>query len=642
MKKLFLLLLLITPHQLTAETTCVEDSPNPGDVTCTTTTTTNISGTTTGNILNNSTFGTGTTTSTSGWSTDGDEGIHTHGVGEFGQKYNGYVDQGGTLAFHGHEDDNVYQDVDLVGDGHLTKSQINEGFTSTMSADIWFWNNVENTTTLKQTITDDNGNVTTQIRNINDDGGNRSWNSGAYVNYTDSYTHNSNTQAEFTIRAEVYNNTAGTTYDSGHWGPDVDNVQLSVTTSGTTSTSSSSTTTFCYDRTPNTCPEIIDDSTMATISSVGTTDDGQTYDEMINTSVTNSVEVKYEEPTIDMGNIVSVETTVLEIDADGNVKETDMEKFFEESFTLMLEENNLVEEFDNALQDEGITKEEFFEETVSMIEESFEEPMNTFSEEPKTEMKEPEAMEEEVVQSEEPVATENNSIETSSGPTMEENKPTEEVSSSENETVSTEENANEEVATENEQPTTEENNTNATETTAQSEETSNEGDTETETETVSNESSMDEDTTSENTPTQEGGEETVVAEDTSVSESATEAESIGAKIEKIIAKLEAKLKKVSDRVRAVQVVTLKGMQTDGPNLSSYSKPIYQNQRMIGVPNPDFFQTINILEQQQIYSDASLVAYTGNDPIAVKQGVLREIHNEKLRVLQELKELKRGS
>ena len=198
------------------------------------------------------------------------------------------------------------------------------------------------------------------------------------------------------------------------------------------------------------------------------------------------------------------------------------------------------------------------------------------------------------------------------------------------------------MASENEQPTTEENSTNATETTAQSEETSNEGDTETETETVSNESNMDETTTSEGTPTQEGGEEVVVDEDTSVSESSTQVSDIGAKIEKIIAKVEAKLKKVSDRVRAIQVVTLKGMQMNAPNLSAYNKPIYQNQKMIGVPNPNFFDTINILEQQQIYADASLVAYTGNDPIAVKQGILTDIHNEKLRVLQELKELKRGS
>ena len=34
----------------------------------------------TGNILTNSTFGTGDTTTTTGWSTSGDDGIHTHGA----------------------------------------------------------------------------------------------------------------------------------------------------------------------------------------------------------------------------------------------------------------------------------------------------------------------------------------------------------------------------------------------------------------------------------------------------------------------------------------------------------------------------------------------------------------------------------
>jgi len=636
MRRLLILPLVLSINTSFSETTCVEDSPNPGDVTCTTTTTTNISGTTTGNILENSTFSPDDSGNYNhGWSSTGDIG-NGH-PSTTGTTYTGQDTSGGVLAFEGDPSGSIYQDVDLVGDGHLTKSQINEGFTSTMSADVWFWNSVENTLTLKQTITDDNGNVTTQIRNITDYNGNRPFNGGAWENYTDSYIHNSNTQSEFTIRAEVYNDTSGTNNDGSHWGPDVDNVELSVTTAGTTSTSSSSTTTFCYDRTPNTCPEIVDDSTVATISSVGTTDDGKTYDEMINTSVTNSVEVTYEEPTIDMGNIVSVETTVLEIDADGNVKETDMEKFFEESFTLMLEENNLVEEFDNALKEEGITKEEFFEETVSMIEESFEEPMNTFSEEPKTEMKEPEAMEEEVVQSEEPVATENN-MDNSSETSMEENQPEkEEVQSSENETVSTETETTE---------TTQEENTSATsqpETETQSEETSTEGDTETESEEVSNESSMDEDTTSENTPTQEGGEESNVDETEDVSESSTsvtEVDTIGEKVAKIIAKLENKLKKVSDRVRAVQIITLKGIQSDGPNLESYaSKSFYSDRQMNGVPNPDFFQTINILEQQQIYTDARL-AYRDNDPIAVKQSMLIDINNKKNKLIRELRDLKR--
>ena len=358
-------------------------------------------------------------------------------------------------------------------------------------------------------------------------------------------------------------------------------------------------------------------------------------------------EIKIEEleqPTISTEIAIEEEIMIEEIKELEEVKVTEVEmevfkELFVENFTAILEEENLVEEFEEMLVEEAITEEEFFEETVSMVVETLEEPTSTFStEEPKTEMKEPEAMEEEVVQSEEPVATENNSIETSSGPTSEENQPEkEEVQSSENETVSTETETTE---------TTQEENTSATsqpETETQSEETSTEGDTETESEEVSNESSMDEDTTSENTPTQEGGEESNVDEAEDVSESSTsitEVDTIGEKVAKIIAKVEEKLKKVSDRVRAVQIITLKGIQTDGPNLESYaSKSFYSDRQMNGVPNPDFFQTINILEQQQIYADARL-AYRDNDPIAVKQSMLIDINNKKNKLIRELRDLKR--
>ena len=182
----------------------------------------------TGNILTNSTFGTGETTSTTGWSTSGNDGIHTHG--EWGFPYEtGMDDGGGVLAFEGHEGDNVYQDVDLVDDGHLTQQQMNQGFTSTMGADVWFWNNIENTLTLKQTITGSDGSVTTQIRDINDHDPNRSMNGGQFTNYTNVYIQGSNTQTDITIRAELYNETAGTAYDDAHRGPDVDNVTLNVT-----------------------------------------------------------------------------------------------------------------------------------------------------------------------------------------------------------------------------------------------------------------------------------------------------------------------------------------------------------------------------------------------------------------------------
>ena len=60
--------------------------------------------------------------------------------------------------------------------------------------------------------------------------------------------------------------------------------------------------------------------------------------------------------------------------------------------------------------------------------------------------------------------------------------------------------------------------------------------------------------------------------------------------------------------------------------------------MNGVTTPDFFQDINILEQQQIYADK--LAYRDNDPIAVKQSILIDINNKKNKLYRELRDLKR--
>ncbi len=206
-----------------AETTCTTNTL--GDRTCVTTT---------GNILSNSTFGSGNTTTTTGWQTTGSDGIHTHGnFGSF--PYGANMDQtGGVLAFEGHVEDNVFQDSALVKHGHLTQSQLNEGFVSTLSADVWFWNMIENTLTLKQTITGADGSVTTQSRTINDYDPTRNFNGGTFTNYTDSYIQNPNSQTDITIRAELFNQGDGSNNDNYHRGPDVDNVELSIITLGET------------------------------------------------------------------------------------------------------------------------------------------------------------------------------------------------------------------------------------------------------------------------------------------------------------------------------------------------------------------------------------------------------------------------
>ena len=587
-----------------AQTTCTTN--DLGDRTCTTVT----SGTTTGNILTNSTFGTGSTTT--GWSTDGDEGIHTHGVGNYGQFYNGYTQQGGTLAFEGHKDDNVYQDVDLVGDGHLTQSQINEGFTSTMSADVWFWNNVENTTTLKQTITAADGTVTTQIRSINDHNPNRTMNSGSYVNYSDSYTHNSNTQTDFTIRAEVYNETAGTSYDSAHYGPDVDNVQLSITTAGSTST------TFTSCQELGTCTDAGNDIADAVDLK---TDDGVDLFQDLDTKVEDAVK-DFEEV-----KIVSIDTTIVIEDDLGEIEEVKFEDFIQESFTDFIETNNLVEEFETELKVEGITEEQFFEELGNeMMAEIGEEMMTEIIELNEPEMEEPQ-MEEFKEEEIEVTSTEETNEE------VIEEKPTEEVIEEKPTNTKTEEEPN---ATNNENESTTETST-TEETLETNEETESTGQ---EDENVSTESEVAEDTEAEGQTETEDNAETVEGEtDVDVKDESVKSD-IGKKVARIIKKLEAKLKRVDDKIKATSYVLAVTLQNLQPDMGSYiNKSMPKGPNLVGVPNDDFFDNINRIAQQQIYKDANLAAYTSNDPIAVQTRLLNEIENKKNQLKAEIAALR---
>ena len=352
----------------------------------------------TGNILTNSTFGTGGNTTTTGWSTDGDHGIHTHGAWNGFPYQTGMDDTGGVLAFEGHTEDNVYQDVDLVGDNHLTQLEVNQGFTSTMAADVWFWNSIENTLTLKQTVTGSDGSVSTQVREINDHHPNRSMNGGTFTNYTNVYTQGSNTQTDFTIRAELYNETAGTTYDNYHRGPDVDNVTLDVT----------------YTYIPPISEEtqdVIDDIDGDITDIVeNIPDDFNWYEEDLpifeipvefdDTFYFEDIETVYidELPSIeefDMGGfeeMPEIETVFFEdefmMEPPPMMVEEVFTEEFEEDFTEFLEETGMEEEFMEFLEDEGITAEEFFEEITEeefndeLTEESFEEfeePLESFA-----------------------------------------------------------------------------------------------------------------------------------------------------------------------------------------------------------------------------------------------------------------------
>ena len=580
-----------------------------GDRTCTTTT----AGTTTGNVLTNSTIGT-SGYSTSGWTISGDIG-HGHSSTN-GTTYTGQNTTGGNIAFEGDPNGKLYQDVDLVGDGKLTQAQINEGFTSTMSADIWFWNMFENTTTLKQTITASDGTVTTQVRNINDHDPNRQYNGGQWTNYTDSYTHGSNTQTDFTIRAEIYNDTAGSSYDGLHYGPDVDNVELSITTAGVQST------TFTPCQELGTCTDAGNDIADAVDLK---TDDGVDLFQDLDTKVEDAIK-DFEEV-----EVVTIDTTMFIEDDLGEIEEVKFEDFIEDSFTSFLEENNLVEEFKTELEVEGITEDEFFEELGSeMIEELGGEMMTEIA-----------SLDEEMI--EEPKMEEFKDEEMIEEPNMEEMK--EEEIANEDE-IATEENPQEEVKEEVKQEevkeeTTETESNDNTETNATTEDTSEESmETEETGESDTEESTMDENTETEGSETETNNEENVDDEATGDDrQDENEIDSVDVKVKRIIAKLEKTLKDVNDTVKAVQFVTLKGIQSGAADLSSYNVQLQDTVKLFD-GNPDFFNQLNI-EQEQIYKNKSLNAYTNNDPISIKQSELLRIDIEKKQLLLELKILREG-
>ncbi len=174
---------------------------------------------TTGNILNNSTFGTGTQYSETGWDVTGYDNHHDDlGSGSINNTPGG--------SFAAGVDSEISQSVTLSTDAQMNQKEIQNGFSSTAGADVWFWNNYNNTIILEQKITGSDGSVTTQTRNIPTSNCGFS-NCNQYNNYTDTHIQGVNTQTDFDIKVTVKNQGVG--YTSGHLGPDVDDVTLSIT-----------------------------------------------------------------------------------------------------------------------------------------------------------------------------------------------------------------------------------------------------------------------------------------------------------------------------------------------------------------------------------------------------------------------------
>jgi hypothetical protein len=113
-----------------------------------------------------------------------------------------------------------YVETEVKLSDTLTEDQIKWGWTSTLGADIYHWNNDTSETEMIQTITASDGTVTTQSRKITLD------TYQPFTTYTDSHTETRNGNTDYTI--DVRFNFSESTQSLYHWAVDLENPTLVV------------------------------------------------------------------------------------------------------------------------------------------------------------------------------------------------------------------------------------------------------------------------------------------------------------------------------------------------------------------------------------------------------------------------------
>lgn len=113
-----------------------------------------------------------------------------------------------------------YVETEVKLSDTLTEDQIKWGWTSTLGADIYHWNNDTSETEMIQTITASDGTVTTQSRKITLD------TYQPFTTYTDSHTETRNGNTDYTI--DVRFNFSESTQSTYHWAVDLQNPTLVI------------------------------------------------------------------------------------------------------------------------------------------------------------------------------------------------------------------------------------------------------------------------------------------------------------------------------------------------------------------------------------------------------------------------------
>jgi len=208
-----------------AETICIQDIPNPGDSTCTTTYSTGTAATT--NNIISQTFNDGSWNGTM-FPDSSDLNEANILTGKHGK----------------------YAETTVSSNDLLTEAEIQQGFTSNFNAEIRWWNNEESTVTMYQYAT--NGNDTINQTIILEDTTNHNY---QYNNYGNTLIVGSNAEnTHGTLTAGFSFDIQGNVnYNGGHAGVDVTDPTLTIDYTALT-TATSTAIEYCWQKNPPTCP----------------------------------------------------------------------------------------------------------------------------------------------------------------------------------------------------------------------------------------------------------------------------------------------------------------------------------------------------------------------------------------------------
>ena len=537
---------------------------------------------TTDNLLNNSTFGTGTTYSDTGWTISGYDSSHNYTSSAGGN------DPGGAMASG--SDTNIEQTISSIKTAaEMTVNEIRKGFSSVLSSDIWFWNSYDNTITLKQTITDSAGNVTVQQRVIPDSGCG-GINCGQFTNYTDTHVQGTNTSDDFSIKVGVSNSNNRT----GHWGPDIDDIQLKVT----------------YTDVPP-----INEDTQEELEDITEDIEEDIPDFEVIEDIEWEEDFTFEEEYFvweeDFYFEEEFDTAWEEFDTAWNDYEMEFndDVYLEEEFTEF-EEMEMPEEFEMTMLPEDSFEEMYMEEFEEF--ETFEDVFTTLDGEEmemfeEMEMEEIEDMPEEMEEIEE----------------MEEETLDMEVEERESMTAESEMDEEMEMEEEAEEMEVVENDEEPTEETTEA---------------------MEEEPEPEESPQEVASDESEADGEESIeSESIEEEKTVEVKKEKIKTvdnKIKTKIEEV--KIDEIKVAKIKPtLFSDQPTLDTYSQvSFYAPESLNYEVNDDFFDQVNLdIYNKQIYTNVSLAGYIQNDPVEVHRRKMEEITIKKRTLMIELQQLK---